>query len=178
MKYFVYLLAIIILLGLNLGIFNFFPVSGQIPNLLFLLTLFFALEKKDYDFFFVAFVCGLFLDFYSAGFFGAFTLAFLAVSVAANLFVNNVFVFEINWKTLSPALLAGLFFFSLLVWAYGLLAFKLSWGSQYVNIGVFISNFPVNFLYNWFLLYPVYLFFTFLRGLVDNLSSRRRGVVR
>src|ERR1700690_3255463 len=176
MKYLVYLIAIIVLLGVNLGVFNYFPIKEQIPNLLLLLVLLFALEKKDFDFFFLAFVSGLFLDFYSAGFFGGFTLAFLAVSLAAHLVVDNIFVFEINWKTLSLSLLVGLAIFNLVIWAYGLLAYKLSWESEYINIGVYISHFPVNFLYNWLLLYPVYLFFTFLRSFVDNLSSHRRGV--
>lgn len=178
MKYFIYFLAIIILLGFNLGLFNSLQIQNQIPNLLFLLTLFFALEKKDYDFFFVAAVSGLFLDFYSASFFGGLTFAFLAVSLAAHLFVANILVVEFNWKTLSLALLAALIIFNLLVWAYGLAVFKLNLGSQYVRIGIFASQFLVSFLYNWLFLYPVYLFFTFLRNFVDNFSIRRRGVVR
>ncbi len=137
MKYLIYFIAIIILLGLNLGIFNFFPIFGHVPNLLFLLSLFFALEKKDYDFFFTAFICGLFLDFYSAGFFGAFTLAFLTVSVAIHSFVNNVFVFEINWKTLSAALFTGMLFLTLIIWLYGLVVFKFSWTTQYTTFKVF-----------------------------------------
>jgi len=178
MKYLIYLIAIIILLGINIGLFNSLQIQNQIPGLLFLLTLFFSLEKKDYDFFFVAMVSGLFLDFYSAGFFGGFTLAFLAVSLCAHLLMTNLFAAELNWKTLSLALLAALIVFNSIVWVYGLVVFKLNFGSQYTGIKVFVSQFSVNFLYDWLLLYPVYLYFTFLRNFVDNIAIRRRGVVR
>ncbi len=161
-----------------MGLFNNLQIQSQIPNLLFLLTLFFALEKKDYDFFFIALISGLFLDFYSGSFFGGFTLAFLVVSLCAHLFVTNVLLAELNWKTLSAVLLVALAFFSLIIWVYGLMAFKLSWTVQYTGIKIFISQFLVNFFYNWLLLYPVYLFFTFLRNFVDNMDIRRRGVVR
>jgi cell shape-determining protein MreD len=177
-KYLVYLIAIIILLGVNLGLFNSLQIQSQTPSLLFLLTLFFALEKKGYDFFFIALISGLFLDFYSAGFFGAFTLAFLVVSLLTHLFAANVLAAELNWKTLSLSLLGALVVFNLIIWAYGLMAFKLSFTSQYIGIKIFTSRFLINFLYDWLLLYPVYLYFTFLRNFTDNMDVRRRGVVR
>src|SRR3989344_3299474 len=105
MKYFIYLLSVIILLGLNLGIFGQFPIFGQIPNLLFLLVIFFALEKRSYDFFFVGFVCGLFLDFFSANYFGSFTLSFLAVGLAMHVFAGSFIGVELNWKVLGLILL-------------------------------------------------------------------------
>lgn len=153
-------------------------IQGQMPNLLFLLALFFALEKKDYDFFFIALVSGMFLDFYSAGFFGGFTLAFLIVSLCAHLFATDILVIDLNWKTLSLSLLAALIIFYLIVWVYQLSAFKLNAGSQYTGIKIFTARFLVNFFYNWLLLYPVYLYYTFLRNIVDSLSVRRRGVVK
>jgi hypothetical protein len=136
------------------------------------------MEKKDYDFFFIALISGLFLDFYSGSFFGGFTLAFLTVALCAHLFVTNVLVVDINWKTLSLALLAALVIFNIIVWAYGLVVFKLSFSPQYIGIKIFTSQFLIDFLYNWLLLYPVYLFFTFLRNFVDNLSIRRRGIIK
>jgi len=153
-------------------------IQGQMPNLLFLLALFFALEKKDYDFFFIALVSGLFLDFFSAGFFGGFTLAFLVVALGAHFFATDILLTELSWKTLSLALLAALVVFYLIVWVYQLAAFKLSLSPQYTGVKIFTSQFLINFLYNLLLLYPVYLYFTFLRNIVDNISVRRRGVVR
>lgn len=178
MKYLIYLIAVIVLLGVNLGLFSNLRIQSQIPNLLFLLTLFFALEKKDYDFFYIAFFSGLFLDFYSGSFFGGFTLAFLVVFLCVNLFVTNVLVVDLNSRTLSLALLAALVFVNLIIWAYQLAAFKLNLSPQYIGIQIFTSRFLVSFLYNLAFLYPVYLFFTYLRNLVDKLSIHRRGIIK
>lgn len=178
MKYFIYLLAIIFLLSLNLGLFNNLQIKGQIPNLLFLFSLYFAFEKKDLDFFFVSFVCGLVLDFYSTTFFGSFTLAFLSICLLLNLFVNNLAVVEINWKTLSLTLLLGLAGLNLLVWLYSAAAYKLNWTQDYSGLKDYFSGFLVSFFYNLLLLYPVYLFANFLKNFTDSLSVRRRSVIR
>jgi cell shape-determining protein MreD len=90
MKYLIYLFAIIILLAVNIGLFNNLQIKGQIPNLLFLMTLFFVLEKKSYDFFFISMVSGLFLDFFSTSFFGSFTVALLTLSLLLHFFVGKL----------------------------------------------------------------------------------------
>ncbi len=177
MKYFIYTLAIILLLGVNLGLFNNLQIRGQIPNLLFLFVLCVALEKKDLDFLLIALVSGLFLDFYSAGFFGGFAFIFLGLSFLGYFFVNYLVVLEMNWKTLSAALLVGLLLFNLFLWLYGLIAFKLNWTGQYVSFKIFLRAFPASFIYNCLLLYPMYLFVNWLRRFVDNLTIRRRGFV-
>jgi cell shape-determining protein MreD len=177
MKYLFYLFTIIVLLGFNLGLFSSLQVGGQIPNLLLLLTIYFSLEKKNYDFFFVAFVSGVFLDFYSAGFFGAFTLAFLIFAFLIHLVVNNFIVLEINWKSLSLLLLGSLLVMNLILWVYGLIVFKLNWVPDYESLKIYMSKFFVSFAYNWLLLYPVYLLFGYLKNFIDNFTVRRRGIV-
>src|SRR5271155_5350447 len=119
MKYVIYLISIIVLLGLNVGLFSNLQIQGQIPNLLLLLTVYFALDKKGYDFFFTAFVCGIFLDFFSPGFFGAFTVAFLILALAINALVNSLMLLEINWKSLTLLLLGALVVVNFSVWLYG-----------------------------------------------------------
>lgn len=175
MKYLIYLFALIILLGINLGLFNNLQIRGQMPNLLFLLALYFALEKKDFDFFFVSLVSGLFLDFYSGGFFGGFTLGLLAVSLGLHIFASSLFVFELNWKTLSLALFFSLGLFNFLLWLYGLLVYKFNWTNEYVTFKIFLAAFPPSLIYNLLLLYPMYFCFNFLRRVVDGLSLKRRG---
>ena len=178
MKYIFYLLAIIFLLSLNLGLFNNLQIKGQIPNLLFLFSLFFAFEKKDLDFFFVSFFCGLALDFFSTTFFGSFTLSFLIITLGLNLFVNNFAVVELNWKTLSLSLLLCLFALDLLLWLYTAMAFKLNWTQDFSGFTQYLSVFAPSFFYNLLLLYPVYLFANFLKNFTDSLSVRRRSVIR
>lgn len=178
MKYFIYLIAITILLGINLGLFGTFPINGQIPNLLFLLTICFALEKDGQDFLFIALISGLFLDFYSTSFFGSFAFVFLTLSFCLHLIVKNLLAAELNWKILSLTIVICLVILDLLVWLYGLLAFKFNWISFAVNFKFLIASFPAALFYNLLLLYPVYLVSNFLKQFVDNLSLKRRGVIK
>lgn len=177
MKYFIYIISIIILLGLNVGLFNNLQIRGQIPNLLLLLTLYCSLEKKGYEFFFVAFIAGIFLDFYSVNFFGSFTLAFLVLALAIHFLSGSLMVLEVNWRSLTLLLLASLLLVNFTLWLYGFLAFKLNLTADYESIVVFIKSFPAEFFYNWLLLYPMYLLSNLLKRLIDNLKLRRRGFV-
>ncbi len=177
MKYLIYLLAIIILLGINLGLFNYLQIQNQMPNLLLLLTLCFALEKKDYDFFFIAFVSGLFLDFYSTGFFGQFTLAFLLAAFFLHIFAN-ILALEQNFKTLSAALAVCVIFFNFFVWLYSFAAFKLNWTGEYLDFKMLLKGLAASLVYSWLLLYPVYLLSQFLKRSLDRLNQRSGGVVR
>ncbi len=178
MKYLIYLFVIVLLLGLNLGLFNNLQIRSQIPNLLFLLVLCFALGKKDYDCFFLAFACGLFLDVFSTGFFGGFTLAFLFLCLCLQLFVNNLLVFELNWKTVSLGFIFSFAFLNLFLWLYGLTAFKLGLATDYNGSKDFLGAFTPGLIYNWLFLYPLYAATDFLKRVVENLNIRSRGVVR
>jgi cell shape-determining protein MreD len=178
MKYLIYLTAIVVLLGINIGLFNNLQIRGQIPNLLFLMSLFFVLGKNDFDFFFVSLAAGLFLDFLSAGFFGIYTLTFLLLSLGIYFFVNNLVVVELNWKSLSLALVFCLLVFNILVWFFGLASFKFGWAGNYTNLKVYMDSFPASLFYNWLLLYPMYLASNSLKILVENLTMRRRGIIR
>jgi cell shape-determining protein MreD len=178
MKYFIYLIAIIILLGINIGLFKNLQIYGQMPNLLFLLALCASLEKKDYNFFYVSLIGGLFLDFYSTGFFGAFTLAFLTVSLCAHFFSEQVLSAGSGWKTLTAALLSGSLLLSLLVWLYNFAALKLSLTSGHWNFKEQAEIFLPALFYNLLLLYPIYALNNFLRKFVDSWYIKRRGVIR
>ncbi len=178
MKYLIYLIAIIFLLTINLGLFNHLEIKGQIPNLLFLFTLCCVLEKEDFDFFFVALVSGILLDFYSADFFGAFTVAFLIISFFLHLFINKLMFLGLSWKSLSATLIFSLFSLNFMVWLYGLITFKLGWIGHATGFKVVLSGFLPALFYNVLLLYPVYVFAIFLKRFINNLYIRRRGVVR
>lgn len=177
MKYLIYLIAIIMLIGINLGVFGNLQIKSQIPNLLLLFTLCASLEKKDFDFFFIAFFCGLFLDFYSASFFGSFTFGFLLVALALNFLANRLVMLELNWKSLTLMLLASMLVLNLFLWGYGLLAYKFNLARDFLSFKTFAGAFLVIFLYNLLLLYPVYLFYTFLKRIIDSLSRKNRSVV-
>ena len=178
MKYGIYFLTIFVLLGLNLGLFNSLQIRGQLPNLLLLLTMYFALDKKDLDFFFIAFVSGLFMDFYSTGFFGAFTFSLTAVAFALHLLANRFLVLELNWKTLSLLLLGSLTVFNFLLFGFGFAVYKLGLSGDYENFKAYAGFFLQSLFYNWLLLYPMYLLSTNLKNFIENSAVRSRGVIR
>lgn len=179
MKYFIYLLAIIILLGVNLGLFSGLKIQGQLPNLLFLLTVCFAMIKQDgEDYLFVAFVAGLFLDFYSTRFFGSFTLALLLLALFLRQLMSNILALALNWKILSLAVVFSWTALNILLWFYALLAAKFNWIGYSADFKTIFSALPAGLFYNLLLLYPVYLLANFLKKLIVDLSFKGRGVIR
>jgi rod shape-determining protein MreD len=178
MKYLIYLLAIIVLVGLNLGLFSNLQLQGQIPNLLLLFTLCAALEKKNYDFFFIAFVSGLFLDFYSASFFGSFTLSLVLVAYLLHSLAITLAVLELDWKSFSLLLFASMVLLDLFSWFYGFAAYKFNFSAGFIPFQSFTKTFFASYVYNLVFLFPSLVFYNFILKLIDNLSVRRRGVVR
>lgn len=176
MKYLVYILVIIGLVGLNIGLFNNLQIYGQIPNLLLLLVIYFCLEKKNFDFFFVAFFSGMVLDFFSTNFFGGYTLSFLIVALLLYFLVNNFLVFELNWKILSLLVLGSLILLNIILWLYGLLAFKFGLSTEYVGLKIYAAGFLASFFYNWILSYPMYLFSDFIKKFIENLEAKQRRI--
>lgn len=174
MKYLIYLLSIILLLGLNLGIFSGLALRSAAPNLLLLAVIIFAAEKHTNDFFFVAFFSGLFMDIFSGSFIGSFTLAFVSLSLIIHLLVSNVVAYDVNWKYLTALVLGGLLYVSLFVWLYGWLAFKAGWTGLQVDLAIFNTKFITRFLYNLLLVFPVYFYVESTKKIVEKYFSRAR----
>jgi rod shape-determining protein MreD len=178
MKYFIYITSIIILLGINLGLFGNLQLFSQIPNLLLLFTLCASLDKKKHDFFFIAFTCGIFLDFFSASFFGGFTFSLLLIALVLSFLSNTLVVLELNWKSLSLLLFGTLVMINLTLWVYGFFAYRFHLSGDFNNFKTFSSTFVINFLYNWLLLYPIFIYYNYVRKIIDGFEIRGRGVVR
>lgn len=178
MKYLIYTISIILVLGLNVGLFGNLQINGQIPDLPLLMVLFFALDKKNWDFFFVAFAGGIFLDCYSAGFFGGFTLAFLVLALICHLLVSNLMVLELTWKNLVLLVFGALIVVDFCLWFYSLAAFKLGLSPDYSGLRVYADAFLPQLFYNLLLFYPTRLLCDFIKKTVENFTIRRRSLVR
>jgi len=176
MKYLIYLITIIFLVGLNLGLFNNLQLFGQIPNLPFLFTLCASLEKKSYDYFFVAFISGVLLDFYSTSFFGSFTISLLLVALCLQALANIVAVFELNWKSLSLLLISAMVLLNLFYWSYAFAAYKFHWALDFIAFRSVTAAFLPSFFYNLIFLYPMFLLYNFVKKIIDNLSLRRTRI--
>jgi rod shape-determining protein MreD len=177
MKYLVYIVIVILLLALNIGLFGQYRLFGQIPNLLLLLVIYFALDKKGHDFFFISFVCGLFLDFYSTSFFGGYTLAFLLLATSLYLLAGSFVVLELNWKSLSFLLLGSLFLLKLVLFSYAFLVYKFNWAADYAKLNFSWISFIAEYAYNLLLLYPAYIIFSLLKRSLENYYTKKRGVI-
>lgn len=175
-KYLIYTIAIILLFGINLGLFGNLSVFGQVPNLLFLLMIYFALEKKELDFFYIAFLSGLFLDFFSVHFFGGYTLSFLVLSAVLYSLTQNFILQDLNWKFLIGVLLGSMAVLQIFLWCYASAVAVMHLSAEPESLGVYFNNFVWNFLYNLLLFYPVYFYYGYLRKLVDLLTVKRRGM--
>jgi rod shape-determining protein MreD len=178
MKYVIYLIAIIILLGLNIGLFNNLQIYGQAPNLLLLLVINLAVDKDDLTFFFIAFAAGLFLDAFSANFFGGWTLSFLVLALMLNFLSSRLLVLELNWKSLSLLVCGSWVLVNFCLWLYGFICYKAGLTPGYTGLKIFYLNFLPGLAYNWLLIYPIYLLTNFLKSTVRNFTIRSRGIVR
>ena len=173
MKYLLYTIAIILLLAINVGLFGLFPLYGAVPNLLFLFLLFFSLNKRIYDYFFIAFLAGMFLDFYAATAVGSFIFSFLFLAFVLHEVVEKVAVFEVDWKLQIALMAASLQLLDLLLWLYNFLAFKFGWSVIAVSLRVLEGGFAPQFIYNLILFYPMYLLYENIQNLLQRLASRK-----
>lgn len=178
MRYLAFFISIFFLLVINLSVFGILPIRGHLPNLIFLFSLCAALGKKEFDVFFIAFFGGLWLDFFSAGFFGGQTFALLCVSLSVFLFANYMFAAELNFKTLGFSLIFAWAMFCLINWLWQLAAAKLNLAPNYLDFKLISQNFIFSLIYNLLLLYPVYLFYDFVKRRLDNYEIKSRGVIQ
>lgn len=178
MKYVIYLIVLFVLFSLNLGLFDNLEIKNQIPNLLFLFSILFALDADSHDFYFISLVSGLLLDFFSTGFFGAYTLAMILVSFFAYLFTNKITVMEFKLKNLIIFLAVSLALFQLVVWFFNFIVFKFNFAPIYTDFSIYLSSFLVIYLYNLLFLYPVFLLYSFVKNFVTNLNIKQRGIIR
>lgn len=173
MKYLIYLLAIVFILGLNVGLFAYLKIGGVAPNLLLIFVMLFSLEKDSYDFFFIALISGIFLDFYSVVTFGSFSIALVLLAYFLHLFVNRLVVFESNWKYLLGILAGSLLLVNIIIWLYSEAMFKLDLIPFPMETKLLLNQVVMGFIYNLLLLYPMYRFTDFVQRVVSSLSYSR-----
>lgn len=108
MRYLVYTILILILLAFNSQIEYLFYGTPIRLNLLSLLVIFAAMEKRDVAFLFIAFICGLILDFYATAPFGTFLFSFIITGAFLNWSVKTFWLSDLNFKFTSLFLVIGL----------------------------------------------------------------------
>lgn len=89
LKIFIYLFTVIFLFSINAVLP---PARSGMPNLLFLLVIFYSFRSEDAAFLWPAFFSGLLLDIYGNYYFGVFTLSFLVIALLVNYLTRTFFI--------------------------------------------------------------------------------------
>lgn len=156
MKYAIYFFIIIILAGVNFGVFPFLSFYGVLPNLLLILLVVVSLSKAKPEFsFFIAFFSGLILDFSSGIFFGSFTITFLCLVLILELITKNFLVIDIDWKYQIIIFILVLILTHLLLYGFNLLAFYFHWVKERVDLASLKETLLPFLAYNLLLFYPI-----------------------
>jgi rod shape-determining protein MreD len=176
MKYFFYFLAIILLLSLDIGFFSHLKIFGAVPNLILVLLVVSALDRESLECFFIAVVGGIFLDFYTASYFGSFSFAFLILAGLLQILVNNFLVFDIDWKLGIGAIIVSTILIHLFIYLFNLAVVGLGLGmgqSPYLfdKTKIFFELF-----YNLLMLLPTYKLLDAIKYFLKTLFTRRRNI--
>lgn len=162
MKYLVYFFVIVLLAGVQTGLFSYFKVFGAAPDLMLLFVVGCSLQHKAEDAFFVALIAGLFADFLNGLFIGSFTLSFLLLTMLFYLAIRQLVVFELSFKYLLGVVVFSLLFTSVLVWLFSSLGVHVGWSEVTVNATVLRRLFILELIYNLIFAYPVYALATYI----------------
>lgn len=178
MKYFIYIIFILLLLAVNTELARILSSAPFWVNLLLLPPVFFALEKKGFDFLFLALAGGLLLDSFNAAPFGAFTLSFILISGVLSwaAWVFSAGEYEINWKFLSLAVIFAFVAAESLVRLFsGILP-----ANEPISLSQAFSNFFPSIIYGSLaqltLFLPVYFMFRALERMLEKMENRRMTV--
>jgi cell shape-determining protein MreD len=175
MKYIIYIATIIVLLGINVGVFSNLQFFSGVPNLLLLFVIIFSLENESRDFLIVAALSGMILDFYSGAFIGSFTIGFLLLALAVQAVSNSFLALEINWKYLAGLTVGGWVLVYLFVWVYGYYTYKLGWNPAFIEFVTVRNKIIPEVVYNLLLLYPMFLLGSAVKRFISLVTRRSVG---
>ncbi len=173
MKYIIYVIVIIILAGLQVGLFGFIKLFGAVPNLLLLFVVGCCLQRDTADSFFVALIAGLFLGFSSSILVGSYSLVFLVLAALLYFIIYRLVVFELNWKYLLAVAAGATIFVEICVWGISKLGTHYAWSAVSLDIFILRRNLVFEVIYNLLLIYPIYLLATSINHIILRLQGKK-----
>lgn len=176
MKYLIYLIAIILLVGLQIGLFSELRFFSAVPNLLLLLVIGSSLQREDVDAFFIALVSGLFLDYYTGLFIGSFTAAFVISAVVLYGVLHSLVVFDVSIKYLISITIGMTIFVHVFIWALNAFSFRFGLSVASMDAGLLRGPLLGAILYNCLLAYPMYLASTWLKNLTLYVQGKKHRI--
>lgn len=177
MKYVIYLIVIIILAGIQTGLFPYLKFFGAVPDLLLLFVVGSCLQREAEDAFFVALLCGLFVDLQNGVFVGSYTLSFLLLALLLYLVIGRLVVFELNFKYLVAATVAAVVFTGFLAWLISAAAVHFGWAAAAIDPHIWRSRLPQEIAYSLILCYPLYSLATWTHNSILKLQGKKYRII-
>lgn len=176
MKYLIYIVSIIVLIGIQVGLFSELRFFSAVPNLSLLLVIGFCLQREDTDAFFIAILSGFFLDYNSGLLLGSFASVFFIVALILHMVLHSLVVFEVSIKYLVSITIGVTIFVQVYIWLIHMVGFHYGWSSLYVDPYVLKTPLFATIFYNCLLAYPMYLAATWLKNLTLLVSGRKHRI--
>ncbi len=177
MKYLIYFIALIVLAGLQVGLFSYLKFFGAVPNLFLLFLVGCCLQREADDAFFVALLAGLFADLMNGLFIGSYTLSFLILALLLYLVIHQLVVFELSFKYLLTVTLIAVLFTGVLSWLVSLLSIHIGWAPVAVDFHVWWSRLPQELAYNLALSYPLYFLATWIHNSILKIQGQKYRIL-
>ncbi len=157
------------MLSLNMQLAGVFLKTGIQFNLLLPVIVLSALEKRNYDFVFIAIVSGLFLDVFGGAPFGSFLILCLTLAWLVNWISRNFWAYEISFKVAGVFLiLSHLIFEIFLRLGIRLLFFESFQGVAFE--GNFFLELFYGFLGNLIIIIPIFFLWQKINWLVRRME--------
>ncbi len=177
MKYLIYILVIIILTGLQIGLFSYLKLFSVAPNLLLLFLIGVCLQRGSEDSFLVAFLSGLFLEFSIGILPGSYSLPFLILAALLYFVIYRLVVFELSWKYLLAVAIASTIFVELSAWLIGKVALHYSWTIAVVDFGILKRRIIFEIIYNTALIYPIFILAVWINNIILSLQGKKYRIM-
>ena len=174
MKYFIYLITILISIGLTAGVFSLFPILRGVPQLLLVLVLVVAVERKNFDFIFISVVAGIFLDLLTSLAFGSYILSFAFLGFSAKYIFREYLITSNTWKHLPWVISIAILIQHLWFWIYNSLLFRFDQLALPLRLWDIILTSLGAIIYTAVLFFPVYWMIEKISQFIENLDLKKK----
>lgn len=173
MKYLIYILATIICLGINSGLFGLFPILHTTPQLVLLLLIIVAFEKPAPYFLVIVFFGGLMLDLTTNVAIGSFIIGFLICAYLGRNLYKSVIPDGSLAKHLPWVVSLSIFVLYLWIWLYNMIVGTVITSAPDLIFKKIIVVFFGTTIYSLLLIYPMYFLVEQLDKLISALEARK-----
>ena len=174
MKYLIYSVVTIFLVGITAGGFQHFSILHAVPQLVLLLVILVAAERKNLDYLFVAIVGGVLLDFTTSIAFGSYTLSFLVIGMLAKFLFEDMLLARSPLKHIPWIVSSAIILQHFWIWLYNgtLIRFHSSYIPLRLSEAMLIAIGAI--IYTLLLLFPAYWIIEKLNDYIEHLDNRKK----